>query len=485
MSIFFDPETGIDVDGVWNDMNEVAQFCPDIQCDPKQHADDTNTPPDPEHPPRPNTGRPIPGFPDSFQPDNGTARNHNSNNNNNNEDTRSLEYRQQEDAPRGDKKGLPGRDFFDPLYKISNHLGNISDHTVYTNVTNHDGTRQYDTHNMYGLAMVKATRAGLLARRPNKRPFVLTRATFAGSGAHTAHWFGDNESSWEHYRASITQMLGFTSIHQMPMVGTDVCGFNGEPQELMCARWAALAAFMPFMRNHADISAPVQEFYQWEIVAESARKALAARYRLLDYMYTAMYRASTEGVPSVNPLFFLYPSDPATFGIDTQFFFGDAVLVSPVVEDDAQSVEFYLPDDVFYDFWTLEAVRGRGETVTRDNVDWTDIPVHIRGGTIVPLRSESANTTTALREKSFTLVVAPGLDGKASGSLFLDDGETIGGDSSDISFSWDGSELRAGGEFGYESGRVVETVVVLSADGKETIEGEWSLDGEFTVKSSS
>lgn len=462
MDIFFDADSGgLDVDGLWNDMNEASNFCPDIECDPKQHAEDTDTPPEPENAPRNDTGRPIPGFPESFQPP-------------------SLERRQSEP---GDKKGLPGRELFQPAYQINNHLGNISDNTIWTNVTNHDGTVQYDTHNMYGLAMVKATREGLLKRRPDVRPFVLTRSTFASSGVYAAHWFGDNNSTWSDYRVTIPQMLGFTAVHQIPMVGSDVCGFNGNAEEKMCARWAMLGAFMPFYRNHADISAPVQEFYLWDLVTEAAQKAIKARYQLLDYLYTALWRSSDEGVPSVNPLFFKWPQDENTFGIDTQFILGDSLLVSPVTDDESQSVEFYLPDDIFYDFWTHEPVRGEGAKVTRDNVDWKDIPVHIRGGTVLPLRSSGANTTVSLRENDFTLIVAPGLDGKASGSLYLDDGERLdaGGEgSSDVKFEWDGSELTVDGRFEFESGWVVEKVVVLG-DEKKTIEGDWSLDKKFTV----
>lgn len=250
----------------------------------------------------------------------------------------------------------------------------------------------------------------------------------------------------------------------------------------MCARWAMLAAFMPFMRNHADISAPFQEFYKWELVATAARKALDARYRLLDYIFTALHLATTTGVPSVNPVFFLYPSDENTYGINHQWFLGDSILVSPVFEDDAQSVTFYLPDDIFYDFWTLEPVRGEGADVTLDDVAWTDIPVYIRGGTVLPLRAESANTTASLREKNFHLIVAPGLVGTGEGLLYLDDGETIDGESSEIAFQWDGSVLVVDGTFGYASGLAVESVVVLGAEGgNRTVTGEWSLDEPFEV----
>jgi alpha-glucosidase len=83
-------------------------------------------------------------------------------------------------------------------------------------------------------------------------------------------------------------MLAFASMHAMPMVGSGVCGFNGQAQEKICARWAVLGAWQPFYRNHADVSAGDQEFYRWGLVADAARKAIEVRYRLLDYLYTAI-----------------------------------------------------------------------------------------------------------------------------------------------------------------------------------------------------
>ncbi|GAP87195.2 putative glycoside hydrolase family 31 protein [Rosellinia necatrix] len=439
MRRFFDAETGLDIDGAWNDMNEVSNFCVDTDCEPSD-ADRQGA--------------------ERVRRRGGSSS-----------------------SAAGDMKGLPGRDLFSPAYRIANHQGALSTRTLYTNNTNADGTVQYDTHNLHGLMMISATRAALLARRPAARPFVLTRSTFAGAGAKAAHWFGDNESSWADYRATVAQMLAFAAVHAVPMVGSDVCGFNGAAREAMCARWALLAAFQPFYRNHADISAPDQELYRWDVVAAAARRAVDARYRLLDYIYTAARRAAADGTPIVNPLFFLYPADAATFGIDLQWFYGDAVLVSPVTDDDAASVTFYLPDDVFYDFWTLAPVEGRGASVTVDDVALTDIPVHVRGGTVLPLRSASANTTALVRRNDFTLLVAPGRDGRAAGSLYLDDGDSVdvGSEYSDISFTWDGETLRADGIFGYQTDVVVEAVKILGGEEPVTKEGSWSLNEAFEV----
>lgn len=250
-------------------------------------------------------------------------------------------------------------------------------------------------------------------------------------------------------------------------VGSDVCGFVGNTTVTLCARWATLGAFYPFYRNHNAIDTIGQEFYRWPLVAEAARNAIKARYQLLDYIYTAMHQQSLDGTPVINPLWFLYPSDPNTFSIDLQFFYGLHLLVSPVTEENVTDVTIYLPDDQFYDFFTYEPIRGNGTNMTLTNVDYTAIPVHVRGGAIIPLRVDGSNTTTALRKLDFNILVAPGIDGNAKGSLYLDDGDSLVQKStSDIELMYDGRSLKMTGEFGHDMGGVgVAKVTVLGMKG--------------------
>lgn len=157
-----------------------------------------------------------------------------------------------------------------------------------------------------------------------------------------------------------------------------------------------------------------------------------------------------------------YSNDPATLAIDAQFFFGPALLVSPVTEEDSDSVTFYLPNDIFWDFHTLKRVTPTATQARYTGLDTSDIPVHIKCRNIVPLRVASANTTTALRKQDFELIVAPNGEDKAWGKLYLDDGVSLEPEAvSEIEFTYDGGKLKMGGTFGYDAGVIVRTVTVL------------------------
>ena len=469
---FFDPKNGVDIDGVWIDMNEPASFCPYPCADPEAAAIEQGMPPvrlPPRDPPRP-----IPGFPDTYPPA-----------------ATSMVKRDATPAPApialsnsasphasSSQAKTPlyhekDEDLISPPYSIANAVENgLSDRTVHTDIVHANGLSEYDTHNLYGHMMSIATTNAMSARRPGKRPFIITRSTFAGAGAYVGKWLGDNLSTWEQYRFQIAGMLNFAAIYQMPMVGSDVCGFGKDATEELCARWAMLGAFNTFYRNHNQDDAKSQEFFLWPSVTKAAKTAIGARYRLLDYLYTAFHQQHTDGTPVLNPMFFIYPKDTKTYPIDLQFFYGQDILVSPVTQKGATSVTAYFPDDIFYDFFTNKKLVGRGANVTITGVGITEIPVHIRGGAILPLRlavdedGDVAMTTTELRKRDFEVVIALGKNGKAEGKLYIDDGESVEqkkGDVTEVEFSYQYGRLKVKGTISNNPGRGVNIrrVVVL------------------------
>jgi alpha-glucosidase len=129
-------------------------------------------------------------------------------------------------------------------------------------------------------------------------------------------------------------------------------------------------------------------------------------------------------------------------------------------------VECYLPDDNFYEWHTGKPIRGEGADVSAE-VELTDIMLHYKGGIVYPQRISSANTTTALRTKGFNIVIAPGLDGKAAGSLYLDDGiSNIQNAVSEIDFAYADGVLSMTGSFEYAAGVGIEAVTVLGVVAK-------------------
>lgn len=178
-----------------------------------------------------------------------------------------------------------------------------------------------------------------------------------------------------------------------------------------------------------------------------------------------------------------YPHDANTYAIETQFFYGPSLMVNPVTQESSSAVSFYVPNGVWYDLITRKAVQGSGSTVTYSDVPDTDIPVLVHGGSIVPLRLESANTTRALRDKSFELLVAPEKDGSATGNLYLDDGESLEqSGTSEITFTLSGSTLKAEGTFKFPTVLQIKSVTIMGSGDAQSYElnkdfgGAWSVD---------
>lgn len=267
----------------------------------------------------------------------------------------------------------------------------------------HDGLRSNHrrAHNIYGMQMSRASWDGLRRIKPEKRPFLLTRATFSGGQRFGALWTGDNFSTWEHLQIANIQCQRL-AVSGFSFVGTDIGGFAGELEPELFIRWLQLAVFHPLMRVHsmgqhtAGDVAPAEEamltdpdlhrFEQepWSFgdkYTAMAKKAIELRYCLLPALYTAMWRHAEKGTPVLRHIAWADPAEPRFREQERDFLFGEHLLVSPVVQPKTQRQAVLLPKGNWYYFWTGQAFSG--ETVVNTMPD--QIPFFVREGAVLPV----------------------------------------------------------------------------------------------------
>ena len=277
-------------------------------------------------------------------------------------------------------------------------------------------------HNVYGMQNARATYEGLLRLRPDQRPFVLTRAAYAGAQRYAASWTGDNTSSWNHLRM-MTSSLESLGLSGYPLVGADIGGFAGTPTPDLLTRWIEVGTFTPIFRDHTTKGTADQEPWVHGPEQEAIRRRyIELRYRLLPYIYTSVEETVRTGLPLERPLFLEYPNDERFYeevdsGFLPEYLFGRDLLVAPKVVEMLDPLQVELPHGTWYDFWTGQKLQGGTDIRLEPLLD--ALPVYVRAGAILP-QQPLVQYTGQKPDGPLTLQVYPGED--CHGSLYLDDG---------------------------------------------------------------
>ncbi|XP_071998992.1 sucrase-isomaltase, intestinal [Engystomops pustulosus] len=284
----------------------------------------------------------------------------------------------------------------------------------------------YDVHSLYGYAMALSTEEAIKAVFPGKRSIIFSRSTFAGAGKYSGHWLGDNAANWNDIKWAIPGMLEF-SLFGIPYIGADICGFFDDSSEDLCRRWMQVGAFYPFSRNHnAENYRPQDPAYYGadSPLVRSSRHYLNIRYTLLPYLYTLFYKAHTKGETVVRPLLHEFYSDSNTWAIDRQFLWGPGLLITPILDENTEYVNAYIPDAVWYDYETGVKASNRRQYVNM-HLPAEKLGLHLRGGYVFPTQQPDV-TTEASRKKPLGLIVTLDDNQRAHGEFFWDDLESRG-----------------------------------------------------------
>ncbi|KAK9685059.1 Galactose mutarotase-like [Popillia japonica] len=303
----------------------------------------------------------------------------------------------------------------------------VDEKTMPKDVLHYGNVPHRDVHNMYGFTQTMATYSGLLARYDNtKRPFILTRAHFAGTQRYSAVWTGDNYASWEHLRISFAICLT-QAIAGISFCGADVGGFTGEVTDELFQRWYQAGAWLPFYRAHSEETTERREPYLYsEEMQTRFRNAIRQRYYHLPLWYTLFYEHERYGDPVIRPLSYVFPSDPNTLDIDNEWLIGNAVLVHPVAIEGASEVDIYFPGDSNELWYSIDNdERYTGNEYVTIPVTMDSVPVFYRGGSIIARKETHRSSSAYMRSDPYTIYVFVDATGEASGTLYIDDYESF------------------------------------------------------------
>ena len=323
-----------------------------------------------------------------------------------------------------------------------------------------------EIHNVYGMQNSRGTYEGLLKLAPDQRPFVLTRASYAGGQRYAATWTGDNSSTWNHLRMTTPQLVNL-GLSGFSLSGADVGGFAGSPPPDLLTKWLELAAFQPIYRDHAvKGSHPHEPWADGPEQEDIRRRYIEERYRLMPYLYTTAEETSRNGVPIMRPLFLEFPNattdgHPIDLDAGSEFLFGPDLLIAPNPSpEEVAPYEVHLPPGVWYDYWTGARIDRSEKIAARDleqpsapqakteaktdtqpkpetkaipgivtasqplmiTPTLADLPVYVRAGSIIPISPLTQNTEET-PNGPLTLRVYAG--DNCHGTLYQDDGKSF------------------------------------------------------------
>ncbi len=251
------------------------------------------------------------------------------------------------------------------------------------------GGSHAEAHNVYGQLMASASRRGLMLAKPGERPFVLTRAGFAGIHRYAAVWSGDNVANEEHMFLGIRLVLSM-AMSGVSFSGPDVGGFVGDAGKNLFMRWVSIASFFPFFRLHSMIDSRDNEPWSYGELAEAiAGNYIRLRYKLLPMLYSAMAASSQSGLPVLQPYFWSKPALEFEPEFQHQFFFCRNLLIIPAASDQ-QAVWAGLPEGNFYHLLTGQCFTGNQSLWIASPAD--TLPVLVKAGSI--LMTQSVGTCT-------------------------------------------------------------------------------------------
>ncbi len=253
-------------------------------------------------------------------------------------------------------------------------------------------TSYLEAKNVYGMQMARSTFEGTKKLMNGKRPFVLTRAGYAGMQRYTSLWTGDNQAHDDHMLLGV-RLLNSLGLSGIAQVGCDIGGFGGNATPELYSRWISLGAFSPFFRGHTEKNTLRSEPWSYGEIPESiARKFISFHYSMLPYIYSGFRQSAQTGIPLQRSLAIDFTYDEKIYQADyeNQYLFGPSLMVAPV-SSKQKAVKVYFPEGKWYSIYDDKPYEGKTEQWVEAPLD--QLPVFAKAGSLIALQSVTQSTS--------------------------------------------------------------------------------------------
>ncbi|HEY9599128.1 MAG TPA: TIM-barrel domain-containing protein, partial [Cyanophyceae cyanobacterium] len=277
-----------------------------------------------------------------------------------------------------------------------------------------------EAHNVYGLLQAQAAYQALCNYQPQVRPFIVSRAGWAGLQRYAWTWTGDIECTWVAMRQTVATVVGL-GLSGIPYSGPDIGGFQGNPSAELYLRWFQMSCFLTFCRSHCANNVEYRAPWTYgEPYLSIIREFLQLRYRLMPYLYTLAWEATQKGYPPVRPVFWCDSEDSALWDVEDAFLLGNALLVCPIFQEGAREAELAtpvasrqvtLPKGRWYHFWDDTVLEG-SQQISFDT-PLEQMPLLVKAGSILPM----------VEDETLMLHLYLPVEGASEGHIYNDAGD--------------------------------------------------------------
>ena len=261
-------------------------------------------------------------------------------------------------------------------------------------------------HNLYPLLYQKA--AYEVTKEVTGDGIIWARAGWAGCQRYPLHWGGDSACSWDGLAGSLKGGLQL-GLSGFAFWSHDVPGFHGVPNfmnsvlpEDIYVRWTQFGVFSSHLRYHGSHK---REPWHYPNIAPIIRKWLKLRYQLIPYILEQSQKAIKTGFPVLRALILHHPNDKTCRQIDDQYYFGDNMLVAPVMNSE-NTRDIYLPEGTWVHFFSKEVFEGE-RWLKNVEVPLDEMPVFVKQGAEIPMYLEEVQCTDEMDLSKVVLTPFP------------------------------------------------------------------------------